>query len=280
MRLGGNFVWRNVVSLGYPVLESFLSVARLLDEAVICVDPESDAETLRLVDALVEKFPFARRVDFVWPKNVPGDGSRIGVASQFGLNQCRTEYVLNVQADEIYPPALSKFIAANWRKIAESGYECVSIKVLNLEHNMQQYQGGGTFDWQNGAGYNRAIKLFKKCPAIKFAHDGWSMEGCGIMTHLAISESFPIVHAHDNFRDHLIALRRNAADQIWTDRERFGHYNQSATQIEETVGQWRDAPKWTATDSPFAYLLPDFAKRLLGMTTYSVDYDLLAAFEL
>jgi len=278
MRLSGNFIWRNTVSLGYPVLESFLSVVSLLDEAILCVDPESDSETLKLADALVEKFPIARRVDFIWPKNAPGNGARIGIASQFGLNQCTSEYVLNVQADELYPPQLSRAIKENWQESAKQGIECFSMKVLNLEHNMQQFQGGGDYNWQNGAGYNRAIKLFKKCPAIKFANDGWSMENCGVMAHISVSEAFPVVHAHDNFRDHLVSIRQNAADQIWTDRQNFGHYKQSADTLEATQEQWYNDTKWTATDSPFVYLLPDFAKRLLGKVRYEVDYSLLDQF--
>ena len=88
----------------------------------------------------------------------------------------------------------------------------------------------------------------------------------------------PIVHCHDHFRDTLIQLRQTAAREIWTDKEKFGNYAATADGLESTVNEWWDDPKWTNTDSPFAYLLPDYAKRLLGKTTYVPDYSILESF--
>ena len=144
LRLGGLFTWRSVARLGYLPLESFLSVESFLDEATICIDPlDGDEEEHKLAYALAEKFNKVRVVNFVWPDNVPGDGTRIGIASAYTLNQSGANYCLNVQADEIYSPQLSEWLGANWKELVRKfGIECFSIKVLNLEHNMSQYQGG------------------------------------------------------------------------------------------------------------------------------------------
>jgi len=279
MKLTGLFVFRKVVELGYIPLESFLSVEPILDEAIVCYDPaDGDEEEHRLVKALSDKFPKVRAVEFVWPKKAPGDGSVIGIASNFALAQAAGDFCLNVQADEIYPVALRKYIGNNWRNDAVTGYDSYRIKVLNTEHNVQQYQGGNetsSWSWQSGAGYNCAIKLFKKCPGIRFAHDAWSMDGCNLFKHLDISETFPIIHCHDMHRDTLVKLRQTAANEIWTDREKFGAYKATADGLEATIGEWYDDPKWTKTYSPFDHLLPDFAKPMIGQTRYVPDYSLL-----
>jgi hypothetical protein len=279
MKLTALYVWRNVAKMYLP-LESLLSTRAIADECLISIDPDypDDVELAYRIAAKSSKF---RVIEFRWPKNLPGDGSRIGVASQYALDQIaggRDSYVLNVQADEIYPEELTKFLKMYWSQYVSSGIECLSFKVLNLEHNMSQYQGGdagSTWDWQCGAGYNRAIKLFKRCPDIKFSHDGWSMEGCMIGYHLDYSEVRPIIHAHDNWRDTLIELRQNAADEIWTDRNKFGHYKASADALAESRSEWWDDPKWTRADSRFIKFLPPYVRTLLGQTHYEIRWELL-----
>jgi hypothetical protein len=275
LKLTGIFCWRRVVELGFVPLESFLSVEQMLDKALICVDPDG-AETMKLVNALASKFPHKIDVvEFEWPIGATGDGSVIGIASNYALQQVRTSHFCNIQADELWNPVLMTWMKGNWRSAVAIGYDCMEFKVLHLQHNMQEFQGGGAWERQDGAGYVNAIKFGKVCPDIIFSHDAWSLEGCALKGFVDLSNNSPIVHAHDNFRDHLIALRRNASDALWTDQEKFGHYKASADTIEVTKDDWWNSPKWTATTSPFKGLLPEYAKRLLGRTSYSVDYDLL-----
>ena len=284
LTLAGVFCWRRVVELGYCPLESFLSVEPLIDSALICVDPDG-ADTMRLVNALANKFPSkVRVVEFPWPIGSTGDGSVIGIASNFALQQVRTSHAINIQADEAWSPQLMNLFKDKWREAVSAGYDCLSFKTLHTEFNAQQFQGGDLWDgrkdtpewnWQKGAGYNRSVKFFKVCPAIRFESDGWSMSGCGLMRHVTPSEEFPIIHLHDFHRDSYIAMRRNAADALWTDQEKFGHYKASADTIQEQRETWWDDPKWTATTSPFDALLPDFVKPLIGRTKYAVNWQLL-----
>jgi hypothetical protein len=276
MRLSNLYVWRNVCSMYLP-LESFLSTQEIADECLVCIDPDFP-EDVKLANALAAKFPKVRVIHFRWPPNAPGDGSRIGIASQFALQNATGDYCLNVQADELYPTPLMEWIRDNWKTMAQKGLECLRFKVLNLEWNMSRYQGGNdgsSWSWQKGAGYNCAIKLFRHCPKIRFAHDGWSMENCAMLAHAEISETYPIVHCHDNFRDTLIQLRKTASEEIWTDREKYGHYAATANSLENTRDSWWNDPCWIQTDSPFSYLLPEYAKRLIGKTKYEIDWGLL-----
>jgi hypothetical protein len=297
MELTGMFVWRNVVRLGYCPLESFLSTEPMLDSAIICVDPTSDRETIELCYAISDRFSKVRVIEFEWPQYSP-DGRSIGIATQYCLDQARSDYAINIQSDEVYPLALMLYLKENWKSLVKHG-ECISFKVLNSEHNAQRFQGGEPWDgtksgdvWERGgmwngkhgaeslggAGYNRSIKMFKNCRGcgrIKVAHDGWSMDGCSTLHHAAFSEMFPIIHLHDLMRDHLIDIRRNAAEKLWQDQTRYGNYKASADQIEATRDEWFNDPLWTRTTSPFMDLLPPVAQRLIGRTRYEVDWSLL-----
>lgn len=296
--LTGLFVWRNVVSLGYVPMESFLSAYPMLDEALICVDPDSDLDTLTLCYTLEEKFSNVRVIRFRWPIGATGDGSVIGIASRFGYENVRTSHVINVQSDEVYPVELMEHIRDNWREWTEMyGKTCVQFKILHTQNNASAFQGGEPWDgrkdtevWERGglingdrtrggAGYNLSIKLSKKCPAISLEHDAWSFKGC--LPHefmrCSFSHEFPVVHLHDFFRDSYIAIRRNAGDNLWTDAQ-YGNYKDDADRIEATKSEWMSDPKWIATTSPFDSLLPEFVKPLIGNTSYRVRYELLDGF--
>lgn len=304
--LSALYVWKNTVSLGYPCLESFLSTIDMVDSALICVDPTSDNETLKLCNSLQDKFPEkVRAIVFKWPKTSL-DGSAIGTATQYALAQVRTEYAVNIQADECWPTQLMAWTRDYWKQGAVKGLECLHYKVLHTEFNAQQFQGGEEWDgvkyvidrngnrrytdvWsrggminaertKGGAGYSASVKLFKKCPAITISHDGWSVEGCATMYHCDVSDEFPIIHLHDFFRDHYIDIRKNAGYSLWTDQQKYGYYRADADRIEATKAEWISDPKWTETTSPFDSLLPEFVKPLIGNTSYRVRYELLDRF--
>jgi hypothetical protein len=278
--LTGIFCWRRVCELGYMPLESFLSTIDAVDSALICVDPTDSPETMRLCDAIAKSKHGSktRIIEFEWPKNAPGDGSKIGIATQYAMDNARGTHVLNVQADEVYPVELTKWISEFWVKFASAGIEGFRFKVLHTEFNAQQYQGGdesSTFAWQVGAGYNLSIKLAKKCPAIKISHDAWSFDGVASIFHVDVSDKHPIMHLHDFFRDHYIGMRQNAAREIWTDRVRAGNYAASANAVEASKSAWIDDPKWTATTSRFEEYINPIARDLIGKTHYEIDWSKL-----
>jgi len=285
------YIWRGVVALGYPCLESFLSTESLADECLICVDPTSGDDTMKLAKAIRRKFPKTTIVEYVWPESSP-DGSAIGTASQFALEQVYEGYVINVQADEVYPEPLVAHLKAELPRLMGAGFDGVRLKVLNLEHNAQRFQGGEQWDgvksgdvWERGglhdpvsglggAGYNKSMKIAKVSPKIRFSHDAWTFEGGEAWKHIDFSDEWPIIHLHDFARDHLLAVRRMAADRWWTDQRRFGHYKASADTLEATASEWMKDEKWLQTTSPFDELLPGVVKPCLGQTTYKVNWEM------
>lgn len=285
MELVGLYIWRNTVSLGYFPLESFLSTQSLVDRSLICVDPASDPETLRLVERLAQR-DNVEVLEYVWPSSSP-DGSAIGDVSNAALDHVRSQnlWVVNVQADEVYHPDLAVGLREYWEKVAPTGLQGIRLKVLHTEHNAQRYQGGDEFDghgtpkweWQSGAGYNVSMKLVRPDDGgqVRFSHDAWSFDGIELYHHYGPSNMRPVMHLHDFFRDSLVMLRRNAADLFWTDSVKFGHYKTTADDIENTQSQWWDDPKWTSRRTPFEEFLPQMVLPLVGETSYEVGWGLL-----
>jgi len=285
MVLSGLYIWKNTTRLGYFPLESFLSTQELVDEAILCIDPTSNDDTVPLAEAIVKKYPKARIVPFEWPKE-SNNGSAIGDASNYALGHARGDYVLNVQADEVWSPQLLRYAWSNWRQFTEAGVEALSLKVLHIEHNGQQLQGGGTWKHQNGAGYERSVKLWKRCSCYRFSPDAWSIQAQGtdgqwaesnvrLSAHVVESERHPILHCHDWFKDTVIERRRSQAEDYWGD---IPHYRATYEAMRDGTGQWSglfDDPKWTRTTSTFEDIMPDYLKWHLGKTTYQVRWELL-----
>jgi hypothetical protein len=205
-----------------------------------------------------------------------------------------TTHALNVQADEVYDPVLTRSIRRDWRKWVADGYEVFSFKLLHTEHNAQQFQGGELWDgdytsdvWhragyhdpttrKGGAGYRISYKMVEVGDQARFLHDAWSFDWRGMKTkNVHFSERHPIIHLHDFHRDSFVAIRKNAANDIWQDRSKYEGYHSVAERTESTQASWWRDPIWTRRQSPFAPLMPDYARLLVGRTKYSVDWRLV-----
>jgi len=270
--LSGLTTWRNIIQLGYFGLESVLSIMDIVDEFIICADPTSQDDTLKLAHAIANKYPKVRVVEFEWPKE-SSNGSAIGIAHNYALGHVRTTHGLVIQADESWCNQLATSLKTDWQRLVNIGVECIAFKVLHTEFNCSGFQGGGDWSKQNGSAYVHAIKFFKKCPAIRFAPDAWSMDGCGPMIGYSPSESYPIIHMHDWFRDTVIERRRSQAEDFWSD---IPHYRATYEAMRDGMGQWKglfEDKKWEQTTSMFDKWLPDNIKRHLGQKIYQVHWE-------
>jgi hypothetical protein len=286
MKLSALYIWKRVTALGYFGLESFLSTQELSDECILCIDPTSGDDTVPLAEAICKKYDKARIVLFEWPKE-SSNGSAIGIASNYALGHARGDWVLNVQADEVWPAKLTDTIKTLWPTLADFGYDALEFKVLHTEHNAQQFQGGGTWQRQLGAGYTHAVKMWKRCGCHRLSPDGWSVQAQGndgkwsehnlrLRFMVAESEKWPILHVHDFFKDTVLERRRVQAEELWGDTP---HYGATYHAMLDGEGQWKglfDSPKWDATRSPFEDLMPDYLRWHLGKHAYAVRWELLS----
>ncbi len=98
--ISGFTVVRNAVALGYPFVESIRSVLPICDEFVISEGFSGD-RTWEGVQALAKRFPNKIRVRRDRWTDFPDDGEIIARISNLALQECRSEFCLYLQANEI-----------------------------------------------------------------------------------------------------------------------------------------------------------------------------------
>jgi len=257
MSLTGLFVWRSVCRAFLP-LESFLSVKDMLDEAILCIDPTSDDQTVELAYAVADKYPFARVIEHVW--QMPSTmGSAIGEASNFALKHVKTDLVVNIQADECWQPELTQWVRDN--KDGLDLFNVFRFSFLHTRYNAQEIQGG--------AAYSVAEKMARMYSFLRFAPDAWRFEVDNPrLLHVVESDKYPIVHLHHFFRNGIVSQLNNSIDLFGDENSQVEHWMVSNNH------EFLESPVWDKTDSPF--VLPKLVRPFLGQPTYRVRWELLA----
>lgn len=98
--ISGFTVARNVVDLGYPLIESVCSALPICDEFIISEGYSSD-RTWEVVQALAERFPEKVKVRRDPWSDAPDNGKVIARISNRALADCRSDYCLYLQANEV-----------------------------------------------------------------------------------------------------------------------------------------------------------------------------------
>ncbi len=91
---------RNVVDLGYPFIESVQSALPICDEFIIS-EGYSDDRTWEAVQALAKRYPTKIRVRRDLWTQFPDNGEVIARISNLALQDCRSDFCLYLQANEI-----------------------------------------------------------------------------------------------------------------------------------------------------------------------------------
>ncbi len=98
--ISGFTIVRNVISLGYPFIESVRSALPVCDEFIISEGYSSD-RTWEAVQALAEKFPDKIRIRRDRWTDAADDGEVIARISNLALGDCRGDHCLYLQANEV-----------------------------------------------------------------------------------------------------------------------------------------------------------------------------------
>lgn len=109
MLLSVPIIARNVVKLNYPLDRVVKSVAGLADEVVICVDPNSEDDSLDYIYDLSLEInqgssktgTLVRTVHSEWDlDNISSDGAEFARQTNIAISHCMGDWVLSLQADE------------------------------------------------------------------------------------------------------------------------------------------------------------------------------------
>lgn len=254
----GLTVLKNATKMGYPWVESILSVIDKVDHFHIG-EGYSDDGTLDIVKRLAQKYAGKISVSrFEWPQM--DTGFAIGAATNDALRYVRHlgGKILYVQADELWhPESVSEML-----RLSVEDYDSYNIPFLHLEHNCQVIQ--------EGSGYQFAIRMVSNEEHIISHRDAWTFEGVN-KTLTVMSLPHKLVHCNYCFWENVPIKKRVQADELYTD---LAHYGAAADRAE---GQY-DAgmPELFAkTDSPFEHHLSPVFVPMLGQPKYFVREELL-----
>lgn len=98
--LSGCTLVRNAVKLRYPLEASILTYYPLCNEVVISYDPTTPDGTEDFIKDLARRYPKIRPIASPWNMQNHKDGTEITIQSNVAVEQCSSEWILYVQADE------------------------------------------------------------------------------------------------------------------------------------------------------------------------------------
>jgi len=255
-------VVKNATKMGYPWVESILSVIDYVDHFHIGYGHSED-NTWEVIETMMHSDRFGPKISvstFEWP--TMDTGFAIGAATNDALAHIRKfgGKVLYVQADELWHPESVEEMV----RLSGEDYDAYSVPYLHLEHNLQIVQ--------EGAGYQRAIRMVANRPEIVAHRDAWTFEGYSKLLDIH-SLPHPLVHCNYFLWDNVPVKKWVQATELYQD---LGHYKMAA---ELAFGEWKkhDVPPemFLERTSPFAEHLPECILPMLGKRRYYVREGLI-----
>jgi len=161
--ISGLMIIKDGLSLGYPFVEAITQVIPYVDEFVV-VDFGSSDGTIDILKSLILKYPKIKVMFADWPTEFRG-GRAIGVAQDQARVYCKGDYILLVQADEIWDPQALKH-TIELTKL----YPLVAMFNIPFYHLFANFQL--PVKW-----YGEAVRVYKNIPQITSVGDGWTMTG-------------------------------------------------------------------------------------------------------
>lgn len=252
--ISGLMVLKNGLDLGYPFVEAITQVIDSVDEFVI-IECGSTDKTMDILDRLVMKYIGKLKV-YVHPWDFTGnDGERIGEIQTIGMRLCKGDYILLVQADEIWSKKSLEIVVELPKK-----YPLVGIFEFNFIHILGNMQ-------LRGHSYDYAVRLCQNDPRIVSEADGWTIRG--FVPNLTIDLPEPIFHCgsmgwKNNYRKiahHGDLYKKNKVYQT-----RAKYYAKKL--MEEN-------PEEFLLKKETSFSVPEIIKPFLGVENYFVREELL-----
>lgn len=280
MLLSGCMAIRNGVALGYPFIESILSLLPLCDELVIS-EGYSDDDTFFWLQRLAQRHPKIRLERDRWPEGVPGGGA-IGQMQTQVMRRCRGDWCYLLQADEIMPEENVPYLRAlcqprrlHERLVGRRRFNSYHVDCLHVTDHFQRVDNDYGRTEKEPWGQRWAVRLVHLKPPgrARYIHsggDGWSFEGIGCFLIGVARLPRPIWHLGYNFPVNVWRKRINHA-QLYADLDWYHGLAEDARRSLEEYERGMPAP--LPTSNPLG--LPPLIAPLIGSHAYSVREELL-----
>ena len=265
--ISGFTVLRNGVSLGYPFIESILSLLPLCNEFVIS-EGYSEDETYTYLQRLQQRYPEKiRLIREHWPQGMTG-GEAIGEMQTRTLKKCRGRWVYLLQSDEIMPEENLPYLRelCRPRRLIERAVGRRRFNSYNVDfiHVVDYFQHVNPHP-----GYRWAIRLVRNRRRIYSGGDGWQLQGRGCSLIGVARLPAPIIHVGYNFPVNSWRKRINHA-RLYPDHPEYQKRGKEAQQFldEYANGQRPTLPLGNPLE------LPPMLAPLIGQLEYQVREEL------
>ena len=276
MLISGFCVLKNGVSLGYPFIESILSILPACDEFVV-LECYSDDDTFYWLERLQKCYPNKIKLfREKWP-TISKSGSAIGEMQTKALKLCKGRWCYLLQSDEIMPEEnlsylrdLCKPRSFLERLIGRRRFNSYYIDLMDILDNFQTIDTKFDANRQQIYGHRWAIRLVRNRPLIYSGGDGWQFQGLGCSLIGTARLPSPIIHVGYNFPVNTWRKQINHA-LLYPD---FAHYQEQAREAEKNLADYQANMLSTlSTENPLK--MPKLIAPMIGWMEYKVREELL-----
>ena len=269
MNLSAFTVLKNGVSLGYPFIESILSLLPACDEFVIS-EGYSDDDTYHWLERLRRRHPDKiRLVRERWPEGLPG-GQAIARMQTRTLRKCRGRWVYLLQSDEIMPEKNVPYLRDLCRPrrplerlVGRRRFNSYTVDFMHLHDQFQRLD--------TDPGYRWAIRMVRNRRFITSDGDGWQFYGPGCSLVGVARLPLPVYHVGYCFP---VNVWRKRVNQALLYPEDSGCLERAEEARQRLAEYERGALPSITSANPLG--IPPILAPLIGQWEYQVREELFA----
>jgi glycosyltransferase involved in cell wall biosynthesis len=164
MKISGYTIARNAIRYGYPLAESLRSLLPLVDELVVAVGKSEDRTEALVRDVGGRKVRVLRTV---WDESLRAGGRILSQQSNLALEQCKGDWAVYLQADEVLHEDDLALIERGCARHARGPVEGLRFDYLHFYGSYQTVQA----HWRKW--YRSAVRAVKTGRGIRSVGDAY-----------------------------------------------------------------------------------------------------------
>jgi hypothetical protein len=214
MRLSGFTFVKDAVKYDFPVVESIHSLLPICDEVIVNVGHSND-ETLSVIQKI--KSDKIKIVENIWDTAVKKGGRILALQTDLAKKECKGEFGLYLQADEIlHEQDYPLILRAVGKMEKNKRIDGVRFSFLHFYGNYKYYQDNRRL-W-----YRRSIRLIRNIPEIISGGDAVTFERSDKKPMNTFNSKARIFHyGWVRSLDVMTQKMQNATQNYWDESNRF-----------------------------------------------------------